>query len=139
MIKTKKPTSASPSSPRVGGRKNGIAQTGGSFVYLSSNPKVIKAYTPPEFKFLQKTEEFCTEGLAASKRLDLASNTKSTVTLMSWIKKVQIYMEERGLDSVFRLYYYKNNKEYYLFKKWAMVRKSDQIDHWIKHLKRVLN
>ena len=55
---------------------------------------------------------------------------------MSWIKNVQIYMDKRGMDLAFRLYNYKNNKEYYLFEKWTMVRNPDQIDCWTKQLKK---
>ena len=45
-------------------------------------------------------------------------------------------MEERGLDSVFRVYNYKNNKEYYLLEKWAPVTRPQVIENWIRQLRR---
>ena len=71
------------SSPMVVSVKDGIIWTGGAFIDVSLYPKIIEAYHLLEFIFLSKTDESCMEGLANSKQLDLVSNTKSTVTLMS--------------------------------------------------------
>ena len=135
-IKTPKKTTTK--APRVGGSKDGISCTGGSFVDPSQIPKTIKAYCPTEFNFLSKVEEASTEGLAARHHLDVASNTKSTFTLMSWVKNVRIYMEERGLDSIFRIFNYKTGVETYMFDKWSVVRKPKQVELWIRQLNRGL-
>ena len=45
-------------------------------------------------------------------------------------------MEERGLDTIFRMINYKNNQGYYLLEKWSYVTKPDRIENWIRHLRR---
>ena len=51
---------------------------------------------------------------------------------MSWVKNVRIYMEERGLDSVFIIFNYKTGVETYMFDKWSVVRKPNQVELWIR-------
>ena len=106
-------------SPRVGGIFKGIVWTGGSNIksLQLSTPQSIKALCPQDFKSQLKVEELCTEGLAPKLRLDLETKKGSTVTLTSWVSHVREYMEYRGLDTVFRVFNHKNNKEHYLLEK----------------------
>ena len=100
------------------------------------SPRSAKALRPSDFKNLIKVEEYCKEGLEAKFRLDIASNTKSAVTVIQWIKQVRTYMENRGMDSVFRMFNYKNGKEYYLLDKWSEIKKPNQIENWVRQLKK---
>ena len=97
---------------RVGGVKDGMVWTGGSFIETPSNPRTINAYSLSEFKYLARVEESCTEGLAARFCLYLASNSKINFTLMQWIEHVRVYRKERVLDSVFHIFNYKKKKKH---------------------------
>ena len=101
-------------------------------------PRNAMALRPSDFKNLIKIEEYCKQGLDPKFRLDIASNTKSTITVIQWIKQVCTYMENRGLDSVFRMFNYKNGKEYYLLEKWSEIKKPNQIENWVRQLKQGL-
>ena len=109
--------------------------TGGSNLKPLLKPISAKALRPQDYKSLIKVEELCTQGLEAKLRLDV-STSKSTVKLTHWIKEVKNYMEQRGMDTVFRILNYKTKKEYYLLRKQSIVDKPNLLELWVNQLKR---
>ena len=75
------------------------------------------ALRPQDYKSQLNAARFYQEGLQPKLRLDAEAKKGSPITLMSWVKHVKEYMEERGLDTVFRMFNYKNNQEFYLLEK----------------------
>ena len=98
--------------PRVGGTFKGVPWTGGSYINPLSSPHTIMALRPQDFKSQLKVDKICSEGLQPNQHLDVEARKGSPVTLTSWVRHVKEYMEERGLDTVFRIYNYKVNKEF---------------------------
>jgi hypothetical protein len=126
-----------PTKPRVGGLRGDIPWTGGTNIRTErlTSPRSAKALRPQEWKSLIKSEEICTQGLAPSKRLDIASKS-GTITLTQWIKEISEYMEDRGMDTVFRIYNHASQSEIYLFEKWSVVSKDNVINNWVADLKK---
>ena len=90
-----------------------IPWTGGSNISLlnMSKPHDIMALRLQDYKSQLKVAKICSEGLHPKLHLDVEAKKGSPVTLTSWVKHVREYMEERGLDTVFRIFNYKVNKE----------------------------
>ena len=129
------PTTVTVLAPRVGEVKGSMCWTGGSNLKSLLKPRSAKAFCLQGYKKLIKVEELCTQGLETKLRLDVSTN-KTTVRLTQWIKEVRTYMEDRDMDTIFRMYNHKTKKEYYLLKKWSYINKPNMLELWINQLKR---
>ena len=109
--------------PRIGGKRGKVYWTGGSNITLPGRPKSAYALRPEDYKGLMKTEETCKAGLPAKFRLDV-SGKNTNVTLTSWINYIHKYMEERGMDRVFRILNASTTSETYLLENWFAARKN---------------
>ena len=119
-------------SPRVGGVLGGAAWTGGSNVLRkrSKRPKTVFARRPLSFVNASKVERACTRGIHEDKRLGL-SNTP--VSLTSWINLVRAYVEECGMDTVFRIYDEDLDEEKYLLEDWGAAKK-EAVRDWVMEI-----
>ncbi len=97
------PTTPGVKMPRVGGIIGGYPWTGGSAINRRSRPLSSMTYRPAEFKHAFSIEQAATKGLPESKHLCKEERT-SKVTLTLWIDAIRVYMEEHGMNSVFRLF-----------------------------------
>ena len=98
--------------PRIGGSKqlgkDKYCWTGGGATSSSKliEPRTMKAYRPNEFKAKLKMEEVSTAGLPATHYLStpdkLTTDTKA-VSFKTWIDRIRDEIEQRGMDSVFRI------------------------------------
>jgi hypothetical protein len=64
------------------------------------------AFRPQDFKSMSKMEEKCQAGLAKAYHLstpDKISTDKTTVSMQTWIDQVKKTVEERGMDTPFRM------------------------------------
>ena len=55
--------------------------------------------------------------------------------MKSWITTLQVYLEERGLDTVFRMLNITTGKEAYILEKWGESKNENKIKKWVKHLR----
>ena len=60
---------------------------------------------------------------------------KSNVTLTSWIDYIRHYMEERGMDTIFRILKLITDTDTYLLEDWGSARKKTVVTSWIEDLK----
>ena len=95
----------------------------------------MKALRPQDSIGVKSTEELCTQGLVTSKSLDIA-NGCITVTLVQWIDNISKYIEDRGMDTVFRIYHHLQQDETYLFEKWNIPSKDNLINDWVIDFKK---
>lgn len=112
--------------PRVGGvdtiKGEDFAWTGGSSLTPPKRPKTMAAYRPEDFKSLAKVEKECMAGLPESHRLSTpdkiatVSDTK-LVSLQTWIDRSKKVIEDRGMDTVFRMI--ENGVEYYVLEEFG--------------------
>ena len=118
--------------PRVGGVLAGAAWTGGSNVERRRNrrPKTVFARRPLSFANASKVEQACTKGIHKDKRLGLSN---MPVSLTSWINLVRVYMEECGMDTVFRVYDGNVDEEIYLLEDWGAAKK-EVVRDWVRKL-----
>ena len=99
--------------PRIGGSKqlgkDKYNWTGGGAMSSSKliEPRTMKAYRPSEFKAQVKMEESCTAGLPATHYLStpdkLTSTDTTAVSFKTWIDQIRDEIEQRGMDTVFRI------------------------------------
>ena len=92
------------------------------------------ARRPTDFKSASMIERHACAGLAKQRHLRPKKKT-SKITLTAWINSIRSYMEEHGLDTVFRVYTRLRDGalQTYLLEEWGTVR-SDVIDAWIGSL-----
>ena len=89
--------------PRVGEVNNGMAWTGGSLANPRTTPASILCYRPTDYKEMRKQHMDLQAPLSERFHLDVGTESNSTVTLTQWIGEMKRAMEQRGLDSVFRV------------------------------------
>jgi hypothetical protein len=63
-------------------------------------------------------EHIATKGLPEEPPIGLDKKT-SKITLTSWVNLVQSYIEEHGMDTVFRVYDGQTDSETYLLTDWG--------------------
>ena len=129
--------------PRVGGiiinKGEQFAWTGGSILNIPPRPKTMAAYRPEEFKSLAKVEKECMTGLPESHRLSTpdkiatASDTK-LVSLQTWIDRLKKVIEDRGMDTVFRMI--ENGVEYYLLEEFGRADVA-RVTRWVEELRQL--
>ena len=106
--------------PRVRGGKEDTAWTGGSNCPANrqTRPNSTMARRPTDFKSANWIEQIATKGLEENRHIGPEDNT-SKINLTSWVNSIKIYMEERGLDTVFLVYDTSTDFETYLLKDWG--------------------
>ena len=97
-------------------------------------PKITFGYRPDDFKSEWKAEELCQEGLTEGNRMHLYENSYN-IKLTSWVDRPHIYLEEIGLDIVFRVYDNTQGKGVYLLDNWGLMWNKLKIDKWIESSK----
>ena len=107
--------------PRVGGQHGKVFWIGGSNITLPVRPKSDYALRPEDYKGLMNTEDTCKAGLSARFRLDVRGKN-TNVNLTSWIDYILQYMEERGMDTVFRILNSNTTRETYLLEDWGVAK-----------------
>jgi hypothetical protein len=106
--------------PRIGGGSGDTAWVGGSNCTSEqrTRPESTMARRPTDFKSASEIEKKATRGLPEDRRLALDDKT-SKITLTSWVNAMRGYFEERGLDTVFRVFDPATDTEVYLLKDWG--------------------
>ena len=101
--------------PRVGYGEGNDAWVGGSNVENNkrTRPKSTLSRRPTDFKSSNLIETKAVAGLHEDRKL--GSNEKtSKISLSSWVNSLKLYMEDRGLDTVFRMFDATTQTETYL-------------------------
>lgn len=106
--------------PRIGGGSGDTAWVGGTNISGEQRirPESTLARRPVDFKSASSIESRAILGLPEDRRLSLDEKT-SKITLTSWVNAIRGYMEEHGMDTVFRIYDSDNNTEVYLLQDWG--------------------
>jgi Zinc knuckle len=93
------------------------------------------AMRPTYFRDAEKIFQYCTNGLPESQRLGPAQDDKSPVSITTWISQLRVAMEDRGLDTVMRIYNASNEQELYMLdnKSWGCIASSD-VTEWVNEL-----
>ena len=126
-------------SPRVGGIIRGTPWVGGSSLNPRSKPKSTLAWRPDDFRSANKVEESCQVGLKENRHLGSEMKT-SKVSLTTWVDSIKEYMEDRGMDTVFRIVIKPTSTtqyESYMLEDWSVVKNEDIIENWVNHLKQL--
>ena len=119
--------------PRVGGGTDyATVWVGGSNVSGKklSKPRSIHARRPEDFRNAEKIESSCTKGLPEGYKLGLDTETDYTITFTSWVSAIRTYIEERGMDTVFRIYDPAMDTEQNLLIDWGAASRS-AITTWV--------
>ena len=118
--------------PRIGGILSNMAWTGGSNNpdKKLSRPKTIFSRRPDDFRGASKIEETCKEGLKEDRRLEIGS--KSQVSLTTWIGLMKTFIEDCGMDTVFRVW--DGTNEVYLLEDWGSS-KNELVSKWVQDLR----
>ena len=87
-------------------------------------------WRPSDFKGANKIESECQRGLPEERKLD-SDKKKTKITLTLWIDSIRVYMEERGMDTVFRVYDADKGTKIYLLKDWGKSKDEEIIEDWI--------
>ena len=92
-------------------------------------PHSVKAMRPTEFRSADRIHGYCTQGLPESKHLSPADDKSSEITVTTWIALLKKSFEERGMDTVMRLYNPLTKKEVYMLDEhsWAGTTKEDAL------------
>jgi hypothetical protein len=92
---------------------------------------------PSDFRSAERVYDYCTKGLPEEKRLGPADDDKRTVTIPSWVAMIRSCFEDRGMDTVMRLYNAEEEEELYMLsdENWGRVDGRD-VTNWVKELKR---
>ena len=88
---------------------------------------------PTDFKSANSIEQISTKGLAENQYIGIEEKT-SKINLTSWVKYIKTYMEERGIDTVFRVYDASTDFETYLFEDWVSA-EPKSIQQWVETLR----
>ena len=139
-----------PTSPRIGGistyGKDEIPWTGGSNIpsMHRNQPSSLLALRPEDFKSAKSTETSLKQGVDEAMWLfpsdDINKVGSHKVSLMSWMELIRREMEERGMDTVFRIPKTGTGdnlddsiQESYLFSHWGEI-SSGQVRAWVSWL-----
>ena len=103
----------------------------------STRPKTINARRPETFRDASNVEKACTKGLNPEYTLALEQK-KGKITLTSWVEKIREYIEDCGMDTVFRIWDAKTEKEIYLLKEWGEAADMTRAKEWTDQLRKGL-
>ena len=121
--------------PRVGGGADESAWVGGSNLtdQARKRPKLTLARRPTDFKSACTIEFKAIKGLPEASQLGTDEKT-SKIPLTSWVNSVRVYMEDQGLDSVFKIEDAISGKEVYLLDQWGLANQ-DLVETWVESIK----
>ena len=122
--------------PRIGGSIKGCYWVGGSNLTANKlvRPRSTLAWRPDDYKSAARVEEQCQKGLPIERQLS-EDGKASKITLTSWITSLRVNLEERGLDTVFRIINNTTGAETYLLEKWGESKNEEMIETWVKNLR----
>jgi hypothetical protein len=137
-------------SPRIGGTsihgKDILPWTGGSNIPSRNRtqPASLLALRPEDFKSAKSTEASLKQGADEAMWLfpadDINKVGSNKISLMSWMELIRHEMEERGMDTVFRIpktgtgdNFDDSVPESYLFSHWGEL-SSGQVRSWVSWL-----
>jgi hypothetical protein len=121
--------------PRIGGGSDDSVWVGGSNRTTAhcTRPASTLARRPTDFKSATQIQTRATEGMSVDRRLSLdEKNTKISMT--SWVNAIREYMEEHGLDTVFRIFDEAEGSEVYVLQDWGKKADPTLIRAWEKTL-----
>jgi hypothetical protein len=136
--------------PRIGGLsihgKDTLPWTGGSNIPTKhrTQPASLLALCPEDFKSAKSTEASLKNGVDEAMWLfpadDINKVGSNKISLMSWMELIRREMEERGMDTVFRIPKTGNGVnlddtvlETYLFSQWGEL-SAGQVKSWVSWL-----
>jgi hypothetical protein len=102
-----------------------VAWTGGGAfgTTVRTAPASMRAFRPEDFKSMKSIEDDCRKGLTEAQQLPSQEGESKGITLTSWIGIIQRELEERGMDSVFRVMV--GTTEVYMLTHWGNVTKQN--------------
>ena len=123
-----------PITPRVGGGSGKHSWTGGSNCRgkQSRRPASTLALRPIDFKSAYLIETAAMKGLPEGRRIG-PDEKDSPITLTAWVSALKAYIEQRGMDTVFRIYDADANTEIYLLDEWGRATPT-LVKEWVKAL-----
>ena len=130
-----------PPNPRIGGG-NGKQETpwwtGGSNVITSrlARPKSVMAYRPQgDLRSQDRIYRYCTEGLEEERHLGPVEDSNTTVSITTWVAQIRHAMEERGMDTVMRIYNASTQQELYMLSSehWGRIAASDVTEQVVEY------
>ena len=80
------------------------------------------------------TEETCNAELLEKFRLDV-SGKNTNLNLKYWIDYIRQYMEEHGMDTVFRILNSNKSRKTYLLEDWGVARNTSKVTELVRDLK----
>ena len=80
----------------------------------------MMARPPTYLKSANSIEQIATKGLTENRHI-VPEDKTSNITLTSWMNSIKTNLEERGLDTVFRVYDASTDVVTYLLKDWGSV------------------
>jgi hypothetical protein len=122
--------------PRIGGGSDSDTfWVGGSNIPKERRirPKTLNARRPTDFKSASSVERFCTTGLPEDRKLAL-DESKGGISFTTWVSTTRAYIEQCGMDTVFRVYDPIKKTESYLLEDWGATSES-KIFTWVTALK----
>ena len=122
--------SGSVTPPRVGGVDDGVPWVGGSFIDKSTEPQDVLCYRPTTFKEKQRQCSDLKKGVEENQKLDFVGGNQTTVWLTMWITWVTMMLEQKGMDTVFKILVDSDNNELCLLESWGMVTMSRLRSGW---------
>jgi len=125
--------------PRVGGQTTpDTCWTGGSNIVGQqlNRAKTVMATRTLDFWSAEKICNCCTKGLPDEMKLGPSDDVKGMVTITTWISMIKDALEDRGMDTVMRIFNPVSQVELNMLdeKSWGRVAKED-VTEWVKALK----
>ena len=124
--------------PRIGGGNDGDTWwTGGSNIIRARRqwPETPMAHRPTNARVANTIYQSCTAGLPEEQRLGVQDGTTNKgVTWTTWIRLLKVYFEDRGMDTVMRIYDSVADTEVYILDNWGRTGR-DAIDNWVNDLR----
>ena len=103
-----------------GGQSSDTYWVGSNNLLPITKSMIIQARRPNGFRSTPIIAEKCTEGLPDEKKIPL-EKPKSNITMTSWIAWIRLYMEDNGMNTVFRVYDKYLKTKFYLLDDWVLA------------------
>jgi hypothetical protein len=119
--------------PRIGGGEDPETWwTGGSNINIRTRPHTYHARRPTDFKSAAKVQELCCAGLPETRHLGTEDDKGNTISLTAWMNEIRAHLEQKGMDTVFRVV--SGKEETYLLTDWGDLT-NEKVANWINDLK----
>jgi hypothetical protein len=127
--------------PRIGGTTHfvskQVAWTGGNNLIVRSKAKTMDAFRPTmDYKAMRTSVNICQKALEGERRLDVVDNKSSKITFTSWMTEMKKKLENRGLDTTFRVVKTKGGIQVdtYMLEQWGKVTR-EVVKEWTTGLR----